>query len=77
MTVCQVVFVGPFEHHSNLLPWREMGADMVRVRETRTGLVDIDHLREELKVTTDSLLAWIEQFFYLTVIIGFRLWLFF
>ena len=21
-----VVFVGPFEHHSNLLPWREIAA---------------------------------------------------
>ena len=24
----QVVFVSPFEHHSNLLPWREMGAEV-------------------------------------------------
>ena len=22
----QVVFVGPFEHHSNILPWKETGA---------------------------------------------------
>lgn len=22
-----VVFVGPYEHHSNLLPWREAGAE--------------------------------------------------
>jgi selenocysteine lyase/cysteine desulfurase len=27
-----VVFVGPCEHHSNLLPWREKGAK-VRVTE--------------------------------------------
>lgn len=25
--VMQVVFVSPFEHHSNLLPWREIGAE--------------------------------------------------
>lgn len=24
----QIVFVGPFEHHSNLLPWRELGAEV-------------------------------------------------
>ena len=23
----QVVFVSPFEHHSNLLPWRDIGAE--------------------------------------------------
>ena len=23
----QIVFVSPFEHHSNLLPWREIGAE--------------------------------------------------
>lgn len=28
----QVVFAGPFEHHSNLLPWRELGA---KVRNTK------------------------------------------
>ncbi|GAB9477254.1 hypothetical protein Gpo141_00014317, partial [Globisporangium polare] len=28
-----VVFVGPFEHHSNLLPWRESGAKVVIVPE--------------------------------------------
>lgn len=26
-----VVFVGPFEHHSNLLPWREIAAHVCRV----------------------------------------------
>src|SRR6266542_6495339 len=28
-----VVFVGPFEHHSNELPWRESIADLVVIRE--------------------------------------------
>jgi hypothetical protein len=27
MASIQVVFVSPFEHHSNLLPWREIGAE--------------------------------------------------
>ena len=33
-----VVFVGPFEHHSNELPWRESIADVVTIREDRDGL---------------------------------------
>lgn len=28
-----VVFVGPYEHHSNLLPWRESGCEVVMVPE--------------------------------------------
>ena len=46
----QVVFVGPFEHHSNLLPWRELGATVIRVRESNVGLVDVVHLQEMLQV---------------------------
>jgi selenocysteine lyase/cysteine desulfurase len=44
-----VVLVGPFEHHSNELPWRESVADVVVIREDGNGLVDLDHLREELE----------------------------
>ena len=32
-----VVFVGPYEHHSNELPWRESIADVVVVRRTETA----------------------------------------
>ena len=28
-----VVFIGPYEHHSNLLPWRESGCEIVMVPE--------------------------------------------
>ena len=28
-----VVFIGPYEHHSNELPWRESIADVVTIRE--------------------------------------------
>lgn len=24
----KIIFAGPFEHHSNLLPWREIGAEV-------------------------------------------------
>jgi selenocysteine lyase/cysteine desulfurase len=43
-----VVFIGPFEHHSNELPWRESIADVVTIREDRDGHVDLAHLEEEL-----------------------------
>ncbi len=43
-----VVFVGPYEHHSNELPWRESIADVVTIRENESGGVDIDHLDAEL-----------------------------
>jgi selenocysteine lyase/cysteine desulfurase len=43
-----VVFVGPFEHHSNELPWRESIADVVQIGEDHNGHVDLDHLRDEL-----------------------------
>ena len=44
-----VVFISPYEHHSNILPWREAGATIVRVAETAEGLVDIDDLHAKLK----------------------------
>lgn len=43
-----VVFIGPFEHHSNELPWRESIADVVTIREDAAGHIDLDHLRAEL-----------------------------
>jgi len=43
-----VVFIGPYEHHSNELPWRESIADLVIIGEDADGHVDLDHLRSEL-----------------------------
>ncbi len=43
-----VVFIGPFEHHSNELTWRESIADVVVIRESADGHVDLDQLAEEL-----------------------------
>jgi len=43
-----VVFVGPFEHHSNELPWRESIAEVVVIREDADGHIDQAHLRDEL-----------------------------
>jgi len=44
-----VVFVGPYEHHSNELPWRESIAEVVVVQEDGDGGFDLDHLSEELE----------------------------
>jgi|tagenome__1003787_1003787.scaffolds.fasta_scaffold20972382_1 selenocysteine lyase/cysteine desulfurase/CRP-like cAMP-binding protein len=44
-----VVFVGPYEHHSNELPWRESIADVVPILEDADGLVDLAHLEHELR----------------------------
>jgi len=43
-----VVFIGPYEHHSNELPWRESIADVVTIREDWDGRIDQGHLAEEL-----------------------------
>ncbi|GBG25428.1 Cytoplasmic tRNA 2-thiolation protein 1 [Hondaea fermentalgiana] len=49
-----VVFVGPFEHHSNLLPWRESSAEVVCVPERQDGLgIDRDALAELLRTYAD------------------------
>jgi hypothetical protein len=36
-----VVFIGPFEHHSNELPWRESIADVVVIPEDADGHIDV------------------------------------
>ncbi|GFU46524.1 probable cysteine desulfurase [Trichonephila clavipes] len=57
-----VVFVSPFEHHSNLLPWREINAKIVRIKETINGLIDLHHLETELKRYSDSKFSLIGSF---------------
>jgi selenocysteine lyase/cysteine desulfurase len=48
-----VVFIGPYEHHSNELPWRESVADLVTIRQNRAGAVDLAHLEYELRRHAD------------------------
>lgn len=43
-----VVFIGPYEHHSNELPWRESIADVVTIDEDADGRIDLAHLEAEL-----------------------------
>ncbi len=44
-----VVFVGPFEHHSNEVSWREGLATVVEVRLDADGCIDLDHLEALLR----------------------------
>jgi selenocysteine lyase/cysteine desulfurase len=48
-----VVFIGPYEHHSNELPWRETIADVVVIDEDRNGRIDEEHLERELEAFED------------------------
>ncbi|WP_367325768.1 aminotransferase class V-fold PLP-dependent enzyme [Streptomyces sp. HUAS ZL42] len=48
-----VVFVGPYEHHSNELPWRESIADVVVIDEDRDGHIDLDRLEAGLRRYAD------------------------
>jgi selenocysteine lyase/cysteine desulfurase len=43
-----VVFIGPFEHHSNELPWRESICDVVRIPEDADGHIDQRSLEDQL-----------------------------
>ncbi|MCH8843184.1 MAG: aminotransferase class V-fold PLP-dependent enzyme [SAR324 cluster bacterium] len=44
-----IVFVGPYEHHSNELPWRESIADVVEIDEDADGQIGMGHLENQLQ----------------------------
>lgn len=48
-----VVFLGPHEHHSNELPWRETLADVLVIPEDDRGQVDLAVLERELLTYSD------------------------
>ena len=48
-----VVFIGPFEHHSNEIPWRESIADVVVIPQDADGHIDLDALRAALLAHAD------------------------
>lgn len=43
-----VVFVGPYEHHSNILSWRESLAEVVTIGLNEEGFLDLEDLRNKL-----------------------------
>ena len=44
-----VVFVGPYEHHSNEISWRESLATVAEVRLDSEGAIDLEHLERLLQ----------------------------
>jgi selenocysteine lyase/cysteine desulfurase len=44
-----IVFVGPYEHHSNEISWRQSLATTAEVRLTPDGNIDLAHLEELLQ----------------------------
>ncbi len=48
-----VVFIGPYEHHSNELPWRESIADVVTIPEDADGRIDLAALGRALVANGD------------------------
>ncbi len=48
-----VVFIGPYEHHSNELLWRESIAEVVRIHEDADGHVDLGELEAALERYAD------------------------
>lgn len=43
-----VILIGPYEHHSNILPWRESGAEVIEIAEAATGGPDMAELEAAL-----------------------------
>ena len=49
-----VVFLGPYEHHSNEIPWRESIADVVTIRQDADGVSAAFDGRGRVLATADS-----------------------
>ncbi|MEE2961610.1 MAG: aminotransferase class V-fold PLP-dependent enzyme [Myxococcota bacterium] len=43
-----IIFVGPYEHHSNELPWRETIGDVVVIKENEEGYISLEDLEYQL-----------------------------
>ncbi len=44
-----LVVIGPYEHHSNILPWRESGAELIELPEAVNGGPDVEALQHILQ----------------------------
>ena len=47
-----LVIVGPYEHHSNEVSFRESLAQVKRVKLRKDGLIDLEHLENILEKKT-------------------------
>ncbi|CAH8854041.1 unnamed protein product [Trichobilharzia szidati] len=50
METGEIVIVGPFEHHSNILPWRHLAMRISRVETDFSGTISLECLEAILKV---------------------------
>ncbi len=48
------VFIGPYEHHSNVLPWRESPFELIEIPMAADGGIDLKVLEEELDKRKNS-----------------------
>lgn len=48
------IVLGPYEHHSNLLPWRDTGAQIVEITEAAKGGPCVEELKSVLKQAQGS-----------------------
>ncbi|HEY7372355.1 MAG TPA: aminotransferase class V-fold PLP-dependent enzyme [Polyangia bacterium] len=48
-----VVFIGPYEHHSNELPWRHSVAEVVVIDDDEDGRIDLRKLEDALRRHAD------------------------
>lgn len=48
-----IIFIGPYEHHSNDLMWRETICTVVEIQENDGGSVSLDDLEQNLKKYSD------------------------
>ncbi|KYK31570.1 MAG: hypothetical protein AYK22_02445 [Thermoplasmatales archaeon SG8-52-3] len=46
---CPVVFIGPYEHHSNELMWREAIVELIIIKFDKNGMIDKRDLENKLK----------------------------
>ncbi|SMO39158.1 aminotransferase class V-fold PLP-dependent enzyme [Paracoccus laeviglucosivorans] len=51
------VLIGPYEHHSNILPWRESGAKVVEIPEGAEGGPDIQALCDALTAASGPVIG--------------------
>ena len=49
MKIPPLVFISGQEHHSNLLPWKEAGCEMITIGNLITGEIDITDLEKKLQ----------------------------
>lgn len=49
-----VVFTSMYEHHSNLLPWREAGCEVIMISAHPVTGIDLEELRSALKAHTNA-----------------------